>query len=125
MCATATSFPNGVMAAHKKIQELVTNPKERQFFGLSRPNKDGTIMYKACAEEQSDGEAVKLGLEPFTIKAGNFASSYVTDFMKNHDDIGKAFQELLKNPKIDPEGYCLEMYTGPEAKDMRCLVPLL
>lgn len=124
MCLTATSFPDGVMDAYKKLQSFVTDPNGRRYFGISRPNKDGIIIYKACAEEKETGEAEKLGLESFTINAGNFASTYIVDHMKDSESIGNAFKELLKNPNLDPQGYCLEMYKDFDDKDVQCMVPL-
>ncbi len=123
MCVTATSFPEGVMDAYKKLQSLIPVSKERRYFGISNPNKDGSIIYKACAEAHI-GEAEKLGLESFTIKAGNFTSIYIVDHMQDPESIGNAFQELLKNPDIDPQGYCLEMYKDFDDKDVNCMVPL-
>ena len=70
------------------------------------------------------GEAEKLGLEPFTVKAGNFASIYIVDHMKDSESIGNAFKELLTNPKLDPQGYCLELYKDFDDKDVQCMVPL-
>jgi predicted transcriptional regulator YdeE len=124
MCVTAVSFPEGVMEAYKKLQSLVTDSKERRYFGISCPNKDGGIIYKACAEEKYDGEAEKLGLESFIIKAGDFMSIYIEDHMKDPQSIGNAFQILLKIPNLDPQGYCLEMYKNFDDKDVQCMVPL-
>ncbi len=124
ICITATSFPDGVMDAYKKLQSLITDSKERRYFGISHPNKDGVIIYKACAEVKNEGEAEKLGLESFTIKAGDFASMYIEDHMKDPESIGNAFKELLKNPDLDPQGHCLEMYKDFDDKDVQCMVPL-
>jgi len=125
MCVAATSFPDGVMDAYKKLQSNIADSKERRYFGISYPNKDGAITYKACAEEKNEGEAKKLGLESFMIKAGNFASIYIVDHMSDSESIGHAFKELLKNPNLDPEGYCLEMYKDFDDKDVNCMVPLI
>lgn len=124
MCVTATSFPDGVMNAYKKLQSLITDSKERRYFGISHSTKDGSVIYKACAEEKEAGEAKKLGLESFTIKAGNFANEYIVDHMKDSESIGNTFKKLLKNPDIDPQGYCLEIYKDFDDKDVNCMVPL-
>jgi hypothetical protein len=119
-CVTADSFPFGVMEAHQKLRSLVPSDN-RRFFGISRP-KNGGIEYKASAEEMKQGEAEKLGCESFTIKAGNYSFTIIKDFMKDTSLIGKVFQQLLANPVIDPQGYCLEWYLGD--KDVRCMVKL-
>ncbi|MDZ4758159.1 MAG: hypothetical protein SGJ10_08475 [Bacteroidota bacterium] len=59
----------------------------------------------------------------FTIKSGSYISITITDYMKNMQNIGKAFQELIAYPCINPEGYCLEWYLSET--DMRCMVELL
>jgi predicted transcriptional regulator YdeE len=124
ICVTATSFPDGVMDAYKKLQSLITDSKERRYFGISNSDKDGVVVYKACAEVKNEDEAEKFGLESFTIKAGNFATIYIVDHMKDPESIGNAFKELLMNPNLDPQGYCLEMYKDFDDKDVQCLVPL-
>jgi len=124
MCVTATSFPDGVMNAYQKLQSIVMDSKERRYFGISHPIQDGSILYKACTEQKYENEADQLGLELFTIKAGNFASIYIENHMQDPQSIGKAFQELLKNPNIDQQGYCLEIYKNFEDKDVLCLVAL-
>jgi len=46
--------------------------------------------------------------------------------LKNFADdiplIGETFRNLLADPRIDPQGYCLEFYLNEH--DMRCMVPL-
>ncbi|WP_316831207.1 transcriptional regulator [Pedobacter aquatilis] len=121
MYVTATSFPDGVEDAHKKLHNMLAFDEKRRYFGISRP--DGkSIVYKAAAEELNPGEAEILGFETLTIKKGNFISAYISDFMKDIPQIGKTFEKLLANPAVDPNGYCLEMYI--ENKDVRCMVPL-
>lgn len=119
---TASSFPDGVMAAHQKLHSLFPLDIKRSYFGLSRPEQGGGIIYKAAAEELIPGEAIELGLETITIKSGKYLSITVTDFMKDLPAVGKAFQELLAQPDIDMEGYCVEMY--PNQTDIKCMVRL-
>jgi len=42
--------------------------------------------------------------------------------MKDLQSIGKAFHELISQPEIDPNGYCLEWYLNQS--DVRCMVRL-
>lgn len=120
MCITAESFPNGVLAAHQKLHALFPLDEQRRYFGISRPDENWKIIYKAAVEETTDGEAEKFGVETFTIKKGTFISELVHDFMKDVSQIGKTFEKLLNQPNIDPNGYCLEMYIN-EA-DVRLMV---
>jgi len=122
MCVKASSFPAGVMEAHQNLHSKVPFSTERKYFGLSRPENGGGIVYKAAAQEIKDGEAEELGLESFTIKKGAYTSIQVHNYMQDTKNIGEAFNQLLTNPGIDPQGYCLEWYISD--KDVLCLVPL-
>ncbi|MEW5844397.1 MAG: hypothetical protein AB1775_14150 [Bacteroidota bacterium] len=47
---------------------MLPSDKGRNFFGISSPNREGDIIYKAAVEELFAGEAEKLGCETFIIK---------------------------------------------------------
>ncbi len=119
LCVTAESFPDGIMDAYKKLSGLISNPRERKYFGLSRP-ENGIIVYKAAAEDTTEGEAERLKLETMIIKKGNYICETINDFMKDLPAIGKTFEKLITLPDIDPEGYCVEWYLNE--KDVRCMV---
>jgi hypothetical protein len=122
MYVTASSFPEGVEAAHQTLHSLLSGDDKRGYFGISRPEANHGIIYKAAAEELKPGEAETLGLETFVIKKGIYASELITDFMSDIPSIGRTFQKLLAQPGLDPNGYCLEIYI--KNKDVRCLVGL-
>ena len=121
MYVQATSFPEGVKAAHEKLHSLFPFSTERKYFGISRPENDG-IVYKAAVEEIKDGEAAKFGLPTMVIKKGNYISIVIHDFMKDIPVIGRTFQQLLAHPEIDPDGYCVEWYFNMQ--DVQCMVRL-
>ncbi len=121
LCITATSFPDGVMAAHQEIHKLSPETNARRYYGLSRPAKD-VITYKAAAEELYEGEGAEKGMEVLTIRAGKYIGKDIIDFMKNIATIGQTFQQILQEPNIDPQGYCVEWYYNE--KDVRCMVRL-
>ena len=122
MCIEASLFPDGVMAAHQQLHELVPYSTERKYYGLSRPAEDGIIVYKAAASELENGEAEKLQLETFIIKKGNYVSIAIHNYMQDIPTIGKAFSELIARPDIDPNGLCVEWYLND--KDVKCMVRL-
>ncbi|MBD0280368.1 MAG: transcriptional regulator, partial [Flavisolibacter sp.] len=95
LCITATSFPDGVLAAHQKLHALFPDRKNRQFFGISYPNGKGTIIYKAAVKEAYSGEAEKYGCDTFVLKKGTYISKTIRDFRKDIPQIGKTFTELL------------------------------
>lgn len=117
----AKSFPEGIHEAIDALHALTPKSKNRRFFGVSSPDKKGIIQYKACAEEIKKNEGKSLGLETFTIKKGNYLSILVKNFKKEPMQIGNAFQEILSQKEIDPNGYCLEWYQGED--NVLCLVP--
>ncbi len=121
-CETADSFPEGVKSAHEKLHALIEYTADRNYFGLSRPDTNGTIIYKAAAEELKPGELSTHGLEEIIIQKGNYQSIVVHHFMKDIPAIGIAFQELIALPDIDPKGYCVEWYVNEQ--DVRCMVRL-
>jgi hypothetical protein len=122
LCQQADSFPQGVMKAHKILRNELPDTDKRKFAGISHPDKSGAIIYKAAAEALYDNEAEQTGFESFTIKKGKYISEFIPDFCDDTSTIGKTFKSLLAYPGIDPNGYCLEIYTSD--KDVRCMVPL-
>jgi hypothetical protein len=122
ICITAKSFPDGINSAFIALNEIAPHSKDRDYFGLSRPNELGEITYKACAMELNPGEADKFSCESMSIKSGQYKSIVIMDFMKDPSGIGKAFQQLIAIPEIDPNGYCIEWYLND--KDVRCMVRL-
>lgn len=118
ICVTADSFPEGITAAYNKLNTLITL-SGRKIFGLSRL-ENGVIVYKAAAEETAAGEGEKLGLETIVLKKGEYISHTINDFMLNIPSIGESFKELISNPGIDPDGYCVEWYFNN--KDVRCMI---
>jgi len=122
ICVTANHFPEDAERAHIQLHGLLPEKERRRFFGISWPNEQGQIIYKAAADEIEQGEAQKYGLETFTIKKGAYNSFFIKNFMENIDSIKDAFHVLLQQDDVDPKGYCLEWYIGDN--DVRCMVPL-
>ncbi len=120
MFVEAASFPDGVSTAHEILHSNVPFSEHRGYYGISWMEQGG-IRYLAAAGELHDAEAEKHGLEKFTIKKGNYICETVHDFMKHIPAIGECFQRMLTDPRIDPQGYCLEIYEG---NDVRCFVKI-
>jgi hypothetical protein len=121
-CVRAKSFPDGVMQAHQTLHALVPPSNIRKYFGISRPEGGKGIIYRAAMDELSSGELSAHKLEKFLIKSGNYICIDIPDFMKNPILIGQSFQQLLKDPGIDPQGACIEWYLNPN--DCKCMVKL-
>lgn len=119
VCVTATSFPEGIKEAFDKLSSALPQNERRIFYGISYPY-DGKIIYKAAAGIMGDDNIA--GMETFTIRNGPYNSFYIANFMENPDSIKKAFELLLEQHEVDPNGYCLEWYVNEH--DVKCMVPL-
>jgi hypothetical protein len=130
LAVAAPFFPEGIPAAFDKLHSLLEDSTSRRIFGLSRPEKDGEIVYRAAAEELSEGEAGQLECEALTIKKGAYISMKVDNFKQDIPAIGKAFEELMEVPNLDPEGYCVEWYDlesagfGVDHESVICMIRL-
>ncbi len=120
---TAKTFPQGIPEATGKLHALFPFSPERKIFGLSRPENNGAIVYRAAAEELKPGEAEQFNCDTLIIKKGNYISLMVNDFRKDIMSIDRAFKQLLKHPNLDPQGYCVEWYATDEAS-VRCMIRL-
>jgi len=118
----AESFPAGIMEAFQKLHSLLPSLELRNFYGVSNVNSKKVIIYKAAVEELYEGEAQKYGCETYTFRKGEYISMVITDFRKTPQSIGKAFEKLLANPNIDPNGACIEQYLNDT--DIKCMVRL-
>ncbi len=111
----AASFPAGIQDAFVKLGAAI--PPGSKMWGLSRPEADGGIMYRAAAEAETPDAP---GFQAMTIAKGKYLGMEIHDFMSNIQQIGAAFQLLLHSPGLDPKGYCVERYVSD--KDVICMV---
>jgi hypothetical protein len=121
LCVTAASFPAGVMEAHQKLHSLIPFSEHRKYYGISRP-ENGAIVYKAAAEELTPGEGKQLDCETVVLKKGKYISTVIHDYMKDLPSIGRAFEQLLAQPGLDPQGYCVEWYVSQT--EVNCMIRL-
>lgn len=122
-CLTATSFPAGIAEIYDKLHATYPPGNGRTYFGLSWPDGRGSLIYKAAVSlTGEDGIPADPAFERFVIKKGTYLREDILNFMNDVQSIGRLFQHMIKEPGIDPNGYCLEMYLNP--KDVRCMVRL-
>lgn len=121
-CVVATSFPQGVLRAHETLRALLPAQDERKFYGISCPNREGSIVYKAGVEHKADDKADLLKCESLVLKKGIYIGTVIQNFHSNVQQIGEVFQELIANPLIDPEGFCVEVYLNET--DVQCMIRL-
>lgn len=121
-CNPAASFPDGVLKAHQLLHQIYPPADGRNFFGISSPQENGKIVYKAAVSLAPGEKPVTDKFERFVIKKGLFLSSTIHRFMENIPSIQSTFQQMVKDPRVDHSGYCLEEY--PDETDMICMVTL-
>jgi len=122
LCVNADSFPQGVEAAFKKLHGLLSTMNGRKLYGISYPKENKEIIYKAAAEESFEGEGEKLKLETFVIKKGKYIGTRIVNYMDHIESVGNTFKKIIGDPRIDPQGCCVEVYLNE--KDVRCMVRL-
>ncbi len=120
-CKSASSFPNGVKAAHEYIHGHFPLNPDYGYYGVSKM-EDGEVWYKAGISGIPEREAEALGLEKLMLKSGQYASVSIDGFMKDVSAIGKAFDELLGKTNYDPEAYAVEWYN--DVDKVVCMVRL-
>jgi predicted transcriptional regulator YdeE len=127
-CVKAMSFPEGIEDAHKRLGATLNPDNKYNHFGISYMYDNG-ILYMAAVEIVNDKEEIPADCDRYTLKKGNYISTYITGFAKDISQVQTAFDRLLDHPAIDEEGCCAECYlpAGTDyktAKDMRCMVRL-
>ncbi|HET8803231.1 MAG TPA: hypothetical protein VFM72_01535, partial [Aequorivita sp.] len=90
MYVPAKSFPNDILNAHQELHSLVLDKLNRDYFGISFPDKTGKIQYKAAVTENFVGEGELLGLKNYLLKKGIY--NYITIPNDNIPAIDKAFK---------------------------------
>jgi len=119
---TADAFPQGVLAAHQKLHSMVPFSTKRAYFGISRPENGGDIVYRAATEETFHGEAEQYKCDTLILKKGKYLQMVVKNYTKDVQSIGRAFGKMLQQPGLDPKGYCVEWYLND--KDVKCMIRL-
>jgi hypothetical protein len=119
MYVTADTFPEGIMPAFDQLKRLLPDAENRTLFGISKPEHDGTIVYKAGALENHQAEAAEYNLKTFVLIKGDYLSELVSDWANNVPAISTTFDKLLDDARLDPAAYCVEWYKGA---DVMCMV---
>ena len=119
-CKRAKKFPEGVKEAFETLHDAIPFIIGRKFMSISWMNSTKEILYLAGTELLE--EESYPNLEKFIFKKGKYRGTIIEDFMKDITKMGKLFQELCRDPDLDPAGYCVEWYFNE--KDVRCFVKL-
>lgn len=116
----ADRFPEGIQGAFDELRKRLPAGDDRMPYGISKPEKDGTIVYRAGVEATETGETVMPGLEPVTLRKGMYASVTVADWQKKIHTLSGIFEGLLQHPQLDPATPCIEVYRS--RTELVCMV---
>lgn len=118
----AKSFPEGINNAFEILKSKVSHIKRVAYFGISNPEPGKGIVYKAAAATMPEVDAEELGLGKLTVKGGQYYSIKLSDVSEDIGQISEAFQLILGQPDIDPNGSCIEVYDRYNSDTVECIV---
>jgi hypothetical protein len=119
-CVKAVSFPEGVMAAFRRLHEVAPPKAGRIYISISWLGNAQQIEYLAGATELFSGEIAGNEFVPFSVKEGEYLYIDIHNFMNDIPAIGQAFSQLLALPEADPDTVCVEWYMSDRL--CRCMV---
>lgn len=117
----ATSFPDGIVEAFTNLKNILGPIKNTTFYGISKPEKNKGIVYKAAASISSTN-IENINLPRLIIPAGNYYSIHIADYTTDISQFTKAFENLLAQPQIATDTFCIEVYNNDNPNEATCLV---
>lgn len=116
------NFPAGIASAFDKLMAQFGNGPGRNYYGISFPDNQYRIQYLATTENNLPGIFINENQADFMIRKGRYVSHKITGYRQEIYRIGEVFHQLLKDPELDPNGYCIEWYLNET--DLICMVKL-
>ncbi|MFN8355486.1 MAG: hypothetical protein U0Y10_13600 [Spirosomataceae bacterium] len=110
LCQQVSSFPEGIKDAFDQLMRQVPQPHLRHFYGVSYLDHQGNIIYKVATSALSTDEAPTLGLELFTIPAGDYLYETMLDWQSKTHLVKDVFMKLMQLPLFDDTFPCIEWY---------------
>ena len=111
-----------IQEAFNELTRRLPDGDERMPYGISKPEKDGTIVYRAGVEILDAAEASVRNLEPDVLKQGKYAAETVTEWQNKIHTLSDIFEGLLQHPDLDPFTPCIEVYRS--RTELTCMVRL-
>jgi len=112
-------FPEGIGDAFHSLIETIGDDK-RSYYGISKMDDKGSVLYWAAAEEKTAGEAEKYKCERLVIPNGDYVSETVSNWREKTDCIKDVFHEMMKDERADNTKPCIEWYYNND--EMLCLI---
>jgi len=106
------TFPQGIGDAFGALMKMIPDGNKRSYYGLSKIDTGGNVLYLAAAEEKFPGEAEKYGCERYSIPKGDYLAVTVHDWRTRTDCIKDVFHEMMQDQRADNSKLCVEWYYG-------------
>lgn len=114
------TFPLGIKEAFDHLMAIVPDANRRSYYGLSRLDDQGGVLYYAAVQESHKGEAQLYGMECYTIPEGKYSAVTITNWMQKTDCIKDVFHELMQGECADLTTLCVEWYKSDA--EMMCMM---
>lgn len=120
IAVTARSFPEGIGEAFNTLMRMLPDSQERVFFGISYPDQEGGLLYKAAVSQAFDGECEQYDCETFVLSKGKYLTETVKNWRGQEEKIGLTFRKL-GDSRSDTVAPGIEWYQG---EDVMCMLKL-
>lgn len=114
------TFPQGIGEAFAGLMNKIDDGINRSYYGISKFDSNGNIIYYADAEEKIAGEAEKYGHQRQTIPAGNYLAVKIENWRNNLECIKDVFHNMMQDKRVDTTMPCIEWYKTND--EMLCLM---
>jgi hypothetical protein len=121
LCLEVSVFPKDIKQTFEQLLSALPFSSSRGLYGISRPEFPKGIVYRAAATCMEEEEASDGFGEVIVLPKGVYRYIDLDDIHHDPEQIGEAFEQLLQNERMDPEGFCVEKY-GKDGPSVRCLV---
>jgi predicted transcriptional regulator YdeE len=122
MYIQAETFPEGITLTWDKLDKTLPSIEGRKFYGAAKMI-GGKMEYRACVLPLDENEHKQLGMETFSIPAGNYAAKNLTDWHSHIPEIREIFTELNSKFAANTELYNLEYYINNQ--ELIIMLPIL
>ena len=123
MTVDAKRFPEGIQEAFDELRKRLPDGDERMPYGISKPERDGRIVYRAGVEPSDESEPASCGCGTTVLKKGIYYAERMRDWQFNIGGIGVVFERLLAHDQLDPQSPCIEVYHS--RSELLCMVRIV
>lgn len=115
------TFPLGVGEVFEELIKVTGDcATERNYYGISYIYDNGSISYKAVAQEKYTGEAEKFNYQKSTIEHGEYVFEVLKNWQKCTGEIKNIFEAMMKDVHTDKTKPCIEWYKSDD--EMLCMM---